>query len=304
MNPKQKLSTLLKNYGPRPSAQFYRRMENAPWNRPEPQGIPAAVRPARLVWQTAGALLLVALVAMALLAVGVPSVRASLSAWLGLSVAPSDQMPSVTLTLVAISPPTPAASVPAETAPQTTPPTGAAAPLATPTAVSEANAAQPPEVRQLAPQAGWDILGPATLPQGYAFQSAYYDTNQHLVILTYTATRPLPGATDPSLTATQSITLLQARKNDFIPMQIAPSSRVEDVKVNDQPAVFVVGAWDAQFVPDSQDPNGGKMVSTWRSDLQIQNLYWQVGDVYLVLVSGDETLSQPDLIRMASSIGR
>lgn len=304
MNPKQKLSTLLKNFRPRPGAQFYQRMADAPWNKPENQGVPAAVRPARLGWQIAGVVLLVALAA---LAVGIPSVRASLSAWLGLSVAPSDQMPSVTLTLVAISPPTLATSMPAEGTPQAASPTESAALPATPTAASAASAAsaaQPPEVRQLASQAGWNILSPSYLPQDYAFQSAYYDTHQQAVFLTYTATRPLPGTTDPALTATQSITLLQARKNDFIPMQIAPSSHVEDVKVNDQPAAFVVGAWDSQFVPDSQDPNGGKMVSTWRNDLQIQNLYWQVGDVYLVLVSGDETLSKQDLIRMAASIVR
>jgi hypothetical protein len=75
---------------------------------------------------------------------------------------------------------------------------------------------------------------------------------------------------------------------------------VADIQVNGQPAAYTVGAWDTEFVKDDQDPNGGKMVSTWRNDLPVQNLYWQVGNVYLALVTDDEAVSREELIDMAA----
>ncbi len=160
----------------------------------------------------------------------------------------------------------------------------------------------PAEFSQLSAQAGWDILAPGQLPEGYHFQSAYYDTNHQMVILTYLVTRTLPGAADPSLTASKTITLAQAMKNDFIPMQIAPGTNVEDTQVNGQPAAYAVGAWDAEFVKDDNDPNGGKMVYNWRNDLPVQNLYWQVGKVYLALITDDEAVSKQALIDTAASM--
>ena len=124
-----------------------------------------------------------------------------------------------------------------------------------------------------------------------------------MLILTYLVSRSLQGSTDPSLTSTESITLLQAQSNDFVPMQIAPNTNVIDVQVNDLPAAFTNGGWDTEFVKDSNSPNGGKMVSSWRNDLPVKNLYWQIGEIYLALVTADEAVSQQDLIDMASSIG-
>ncbi len=68
-------------------------------------------------------------------------------------------------------------------------------------------------------------------------------------------------------------------------------------------SAFALGAWDAQFVPKDQDANGGQMVSTWRNDLPVQNVYWQVGNVYLALITDDETLSKQDLIDLAGGVG-
>jgi hypothetical protein len=260
-------------------------MEQAPWAK--------SARRARLGWQLASGLLALLL----LLSLGIPSVRAALSAWLGLSVAPANQAPAETLTLVPLTMVAPTASPTPTTA--LTAASVAPAPTSIPTLAPARDL--PPEVSQIAAQVGWNILTPSRLPEGYALQSAYYDANHQMVILTYLATRPLPGATDASQTATQTITLLQALQNDFVPMQVAPDTRVEDTLVNGQAAVFTTGAWDTQFVANDQDPNGGQMVSTWRNDLPIQNLYWQVGQMYLLLVSDDPTLSQQDLIGMASS---
>jgi len=259
-------------------------------------------RPPRSWWQIAIAILLV----LILLAVIILGVRASISSWLGLSVAPSTLVPITPAVLENVTSPTPVGSL-AKTAELTA--------LPHTDTVQTENAYPAPsqpedtlgiaaEIKQLAAQAGWDIPLPTQLPEGYHFQSAFFDTNNKMVILTYLVTRPLPGASDPSLTSTESITLLQAQKNDFVPMQIAPNTNVVDIEVNGLQAAFTVGGWDTEFVKDSTSPNGGKMVSSWRNDLPVKNLYWQIGKIYLALVTTDADVSQQDLVDMASSIGK
>jgi len=60
--------------------------------------------------------------------------------------------------------------------------------------------------------------------------------------------------------------------NNFIPMQVAPSSKVTDVQVNGQDSAYTVGAWDSEFVPDPKDPKSVRCVD-WRNDLAVQKLY-------------------------------
>lgn len=247
----------------------------------------------RPIWQIAVVVIL-ALFAISLL---VPGVRASLSAWLGLSVADSDQVPASPVTLVAVTSTPPASQTGGATgAPSSTQAGSKSEPTASLIDISDLN--------QLASQAGWEILTPGWLPDGYKFQSAYFDPNQKMVFLTYLVTRALPGSNDPSLTTSKTITLLQALKNDFVPMQVAPKTNVEDAEVNGIPAAYAMGAWDTEFVQDETDPSGGKLISTWRNDLQVQNIFWQDGKVYLVLLTDDEALSRRDLLEMASSINR
>ncbi|OGN94209.1 MAG: hypothetical protein A2Z71_04550 [Chloroflexi bacterium RBG_13_50_21] len=125
-----------------------------------------------------------------------------------------------------------------------------------------------------------------------------------MLILTYLITHSLPGSTDPSLTSSETITLLQSQKNDFVPMQIAPDTNVTDIQVNDLPAAYTVGGWDTEFVKDSTAISGGKMVSSWRNDLPVKNLYSQAGDIYLALSTADEEVSQQKLMDMAACIVR
>ena len=242
-------------------------------------------------------IVLAVIIAIIAISLFVPQVRASLSAWLGLSVAPSDQVPA-----------TPAVLIPVTATALANPTFESGAKSASTQTESVAGQATTlsgiPDLNQLGSQAGWEILAPSWLPEGYKFQSAHYDPNQKVVFLTYLISRALPDSSDPSLTATKTITFLQALKNDFIPMQVAPSTNVEDVEFNGLPAAYALGAWDTQFVPDDQDPSGGKLISSWRNALQVQNVYWQDGDVYLVLLTDDETLTKQDLLEMASSISR
>jgi hypothetical protein len=249
-----KLSDLLKNYEPRPSTQFYRRMAQTPWNQKE-NNVNTLIPNRRLGWQFALALL----IALAALSLTLPPVRAALSAWLGLSIAPANTQPSLsTNTLITVE--------------------------------------KPAELPQLSTQAGWQILAATQLPQGYSFSSAYYDPTNHMVSLSYFATRPLPGSTD---TETKALTLIEALRNDVIPLQIAPSTLVQDVTLNGQPAAYAKGAWDSSF-----DAASGQNVSTWRNDLEVQNVFWQVGSTYFVLITDDTTLTQADLLGMAASVGQ
>ena len=242
-------------------------------------------------WQIA----LVVIIAIILLFIAVPAVRASLSAWLGLSVAPTNEATAVPVTLEALVTSTPtqgAANVPAATSETVSPTTQVSS--------NSGNI----DFAKLSSQIGWEVLTPSWLPEGYEFVSAYFDTNQKMLVLTYIVTRPLPGTNDPSLTSSETITLLEAQSNDFIPMQIAPDTTVTDVQVNGNPAAFTQGGWDTQFVKDNNAPGGGKMVSSWRNDLHVKNLYWQLGKVYLTLVTADEQVSQQDLIDIAASVGK
>jgi hypothetical protein len=208
---------------------------------------------------------------------------------MGLSVAPSEQMPAATVNIVEVT---------AQTIPNAT------EILASTQVKSPMSTATSTEVNLSSAQPEWDMLTPNYLPEGYQFQSAFYETNLKTLILTYLVTRPLPGATDPSLTSSETITLLQSQRNDFIPMQIAPNTNVTDIQVNGQPAAITIGGWDTEFVKDSIAPNGGKMVSSWRNDLPVKNLYWQIGKIYLALITTDESVNQQELIDLASSIGK
>lgn len=287
MSAKKPLSQLLSEYQPTPQRRFYQKMESAPWNKPEEKMTHRSTILPRFGWQIAAAILLV----LTLLSFTIPAVRASISAWLGISVAPSNQMPAPVANLEAITPSTP------DSTPRLTPVQAATVPAA-----PAIRNNRPAEISQLDTQAGWKVLAPAHLPDGYQFQSAYFEKNQRMALLTYTATRPLPGSADPKLTETQTITFLQAQRNDFVPLQTAPSANITDVQVGGQPAAYAIGAWDSAFVKDENDPDGGKMVSTWRNDLSVQNLYGQVGPIYYVLVTDDPTVSQQDLIDMAASL--
>jgi hypothetical protein len=240
-----------------------------------------------------------------LISLAIPPVRASLSTWLGQSVAPEGKVSAVPVSLGAITPSplvinTLAAELPTLQPTDLTVSSSITSTLAIPTELS----AVPADLGELSSQVGWKILTPSYLPVGYLYQSAYYDPNHKMLVLTYLVTRPLPGATDPSLTSSETITLLQAQRSNFVPMQIAPNSSITDVLINGLPATFTVGGWDTEFVKDNQAPGGGKMVSSWRNDLPVKNLYWQIGTIHLTLITADSAVGQQELIDVAASVSQ
>ena len=285
------LSKKLSNYKPVPGERFYKRMESAPWQ--ETRNVRLSMKEKTNFhngWKYAIAVLMTIVV----LSLGIPSVRASLSAWLGLSVAPSNEMPAQSVDLIEVTPSVDATSVGEGVHSSITP--------------NESLLNLSPEIasqiKQISSMTGWEILIPNTLPENYTVESVYFDQNNQMAVLTLTSTRTLEDATQPGLTSTSTITLLEAQKNDFVPMQVSPDASISDVQVNGQPAVFVLGAWDTQFVPDEKDPAGGQMVSTWSNDLPVKNLYWQVGNTFLLLVTQDTQIDQQALITIAENFGK
>ncbi len=283
------LAELFDGYQPKPGERFYRRMETAPWVKPA--RLPGA---RSLRWPAiAGGMLLVLLLA----SLGVPAVRAEVLAWLGLGRAPGSQVeitpvpalisPTEAATLNANPTQTPQASATAEASPSPATPTPA--PWQTYTTQQQADFAA------ISKQAGWTLLAPAWLPEGYQYQSVYYAPNNRLVFLTFSATRELPGS--GGLTETKSLTLTQAMRNDVVPLEVAPQTEVENISVGSQAGAYALGAWDSQF-----DQASGQMVASWRADLPVQNVFWQAGPVYLALISDDAALSKADLIRTAASV--
>jgi hypothetical protein len=155
------------------------------------------------------------------------------------------------------------------------------------------------EILQVSGKARWQILPPSFLPEGYRFESVYYDQDNQLVSLSFMATRKLPGS---DLTETKSVTLTEAKRNDMIPLVISPLSTATAVTVDGTSARYIIGAWETMFVSNPGEANGGHMESHWRNDLPVQNIYWQVRDLYLVLITDDPLVVQGDLVNMADSI--
>lgn len=148
------------------------------------------------------------------------------------------------------------------------------------------------KVAEISEKAGWTIKEPTWLPEGYRFSSAMYEPANKMVLLTFMAKRQLPG-NDPNMTETKAITLIQALRNDIIPLMVAPSTDVRNITVNGQPAAYAVGAWE-------NDAATGQ--ATWRNTYPLQNVYWQIDTVYLNLNTNDSQVSQADLIRLADSV--
>jgi hypothetical protein len=156
-----------------------------------------------------------------------------------------------------------------------------------------------PNIQQLNELTGWIIKTPAFLPEGFHFDSSYYDSTNQMVYLIFLATRQLPGS---DLTETKSLTLVEAKRNDSVPLKVDPSAILESAIIADTPAVYTIGAWDSNFVENDNEPNGGHMEWNWRNDLQVENVFWQEDEVYLVIITDDTQTSKNDLLKMADSI--
>ena len=146
MSPRQPLSKLLFRYQPKPGPRCYQKMENAPW-QPQRNLMSMSPRSSKLAHYRLQIAIALALVLAAASLLSIPTVRASLSEWLGLSIAPSNQVPVSAVTLVPVTPPAPTVTT-AAAAVQPTRPAPSAAPSASP-AQPTSSVPQPEQVAQL-----------------------------------------------------------------------------------------------------------------------------------------------------------
>ncbi len=192
-----------------------------------------------------------------------------------------------------------ACSAPATATPL--PPTSTLAPTATQTPAPSPTPTPPfsadlmNKVNETSQQAGWTIQVPYSLPEGYDLLDVYFDSNNQMVVLAFLATRPLPDGN--GLTETKTLSLVEGLRNDVAPLKIAPEAQTAPVQVGNTSGAYLTGAWDTSYDNQSQS-----MLSTWRSDLAVQNIYWQQGTLSLVLISDDSSLSQSDLLLCAASV--
>jgi hypothetical protein len=149
-----------------------------------------------------------------------------------------------------------------------------------------------PKIDEISQLADWPVLTPNWLPKGYTFHDAVYDSTHQMVLLTFFATRQLPGG-DPTMTMTETITVVQAKRNDMIPLMVAPSTVVEEITINGAPAAYATGAWES---------DGAAGTATWTNNYPLKNIYWQVSDVFLNLNTKDNQVSKEDLVKLAESM--
>lgn len=242
---KQIVSTL-ESYKPKPSPQFYRHMDSAPWNKKK-----ASISILSHRFAVGFAAFMIVAIALSM---SIPTVRAAVLKYLGLAVSTSESVSNP--------------AIPAESLVDTR------------------------KVEEISTLAGWNIKVPAWLPEGYKFQDAVYDSKNQMAILTFIAARPLPG-NDPSMTETKAITMVQALHNDILPLMVAPSTSIQDISINGQPAAYAMGAWEN---------NAATGQATWNNAYELQNIYWQIDQVYLTLNSDDSQISREELVKMAESI--
>jgi len=124
---------------------------------------------------------------------------------------------------------------------------------------------------------------------------ASYEVNNQQVVLTFLVRRLLPDGN--GLTETKSLTLVEGMQSEAAPLKIATQAQAVTIQIGEFPGFYIIGAWDTSYDSQSQS-----MITIWRNDLVIQNIYWQSENIHLVLISDDDQLSQSDLIKIARSV--
>jgi len=148
----------------------------------------------------------------------------------------------------------------------------------------------------LSAQAGWNVLAPSVIPEGYTPGDVSYLDADKQVVMTFLVTRSLPGGV-PALTETKTLTLVQSTNVEAVVFQLPADAAIKPVTINDQPGGLVHGAWDSQF-----DQAANSFSYTWREDLGVTGIYWQAGDIHLALISNDDALNDEQLVQIAEQV--
>jgi hypothetical protein len=276
----EEITTIFNVFKPRPSQDFYRRMESAPWSTPRKTvnrfetclrrlfgfGSPSPLPGLRVMLASLAILLLIVIVTLAS-----PSLQAVAQQLLQFIIpAPTDEL---TLQMTVQHP-------------------GTQEPL---------NAVEryPLTLTQAEETAGYSIRVISKLPQGLTLAGARYNPDLQAVSLLYT------GAGQTLLFTQRPI----GEINEFT--TVGASAPVEIVSVHGIPAEFVTGGWKVTGTNDriQTTPAPGTQVSLgvyWDPSLPQYILRWQEGNKQYEILSTKTaqgiTIDKDDLIAMAESI--
>ncbi len=276
----EEITTLFNVFKPRPSKDFYRRMESAPWSTPRKTinrfetflrrlfgvGNPSPLPGLRVALATFAILLVIVIVTLAS-----PSLQAVAQQLLQFIIpAPTDEL---TLQMTVQQP-------------------GTQEPL---------NAVEryPLTLTQAEETAGYSVSVISKLPQGLTLAGARYNPDLQAVSLLYT------GAGQTLLFTQRPV----GEINEFT--TVGASAPVEIVSVHGLPAEFVTGGWKVTDTNDriQSTPAPGTQVSLgvyWDPSLPQYILRWQEGNTQYEILSTKTaqgiTINKDDLIAMAESI--
>jgi len=276
----EEIISYLEAFQPHPSADYYHRMETAPWTAPEKTGLrfpnfvnwltgmSNSFRRPRLRVALASTVLLLVIVLVTLTS---PTLQAVAQKILHFIVpAPTDEL----------------------TLQMTVQPLGTQEPL-------NAEERYPLSLTQAEVLAGYPLRVIAQLPEGITLTGAQYNPNLHAVTLRYAGTR-------------RTLLFTQHPVGDITEYAtVGASAPVEMVIVRGVPGEFVTGGWIATDANDRIQATAapGTQVSLgvyWDPTLPQRILRWQEGNILYEILSTKTaqgiTIDKDELIAMAESI--
>lgn len=138
------------------------------------------------------------------------------------------------------------------------------------------------DVAQVEREAGFDVLIPTFLPEGFAMTDIYYDAVAKQVFQSY--------ARENNWVVIDGFTIAQGLAVDAQPLDVGASAEIVPVTVGDAQGEFVVGTWFVR--PEPED--GSHAVITereWANDFPYQQMRWVDGDMmfWMVNIVGQES---------------
>jgi hypothetical protein len=145
--------------------------------------------------------------------------------------------------------------------------------------------------------AGFDLLEPSILPEGFEFAYARYDATYQTVTLVYTPAGQ-PGTGDGGLYIFQTPRSIAGDPTDCVE---CPAGSKEQVQVNGAPAYYLHGSF---FTGSSDQPLS---TPVWQADSPNYNLTWATPDLVININYGVSMwyggqIYKDDLIKIAESM--
>ncbi len=252
----QQIAQMLSDLPPEPSADFHKRMKNAPWNQPKGTNRPSIhYRFPRQLLTIAAALLLISIFILV-----TPLRSLAQEVWQEFFSRQSDDIWTAEYR-----------------------PSGLPTPTLSPEVIQATLQASPPEIADIEAQVGFDVLEPAYLPPGYILRDVYASDGRYTsegtpsVMLSY-------GLADDDDPLFRNLVIMQTVSHAGSPIPVGASADVQEVPIGTVTGQYVQGGWQTVGVIED-DQTGQKYIdSEWNNDIEMHRLIWQMnGFTYEVL---------------------